>query len=46
VIFLAQEEAANFLATFKEFPPSQRAQNFTVDQIIEKMQKNLESVSK
>lgn len=46
VIFLAQEEAAKFLATFKEFPPSQRAQSFTVDQIIEKMQKDLESVSK
>jgi arylsulfatase len=43
VIFIAQEEVAKFLATFKEFPPSQRAQSFTVDQIIEKMQKSLES---
>lgn len=43
LIFLAQEEVAKFLATFKDFPPSQRGQSFTVDQIIEKMQKNLES---
>ena len=42
LIFIAQEEVATFLATFKEFPPSQRAQSFTVDQIIEKMQKSLE----
>jgi arylsulfatase len=46
LIFLAQEEVAKFLATFKEFPPSQRAQSFTVDQIIEKMQKSLEGAGK
>jgi arylsulfatase len=46
LIYIAQEEVAKFLATFKEFPPSQRAQSFTVDQIIEKMQKSLEGVDK
>ena len=28
-----------FLATFKEYPPSQRPSSFSIDQIIEKMQK-------
>jgi arylsulfatase len=29
--------AAQFLATFKEFPPSQRAASFTIDQVMESM---------
>src|SRR5262245_48026154 len=39
----AQPLVANFLATFKEFPPSQRAASFSVDQIIESMQRSLEA---
>ncbi|WP_407529947.1 arylsulfatase [Methylobacterium oryzisoli] len=39
LIFAAQEEVAKFLATFREFPPRQRAASFSVDQIIEKMQR-------
>ncbi|MGH8626696.1 MAG: arylsulfatase [Gammaproteobacteria bacterium] len=39
LIFAAQEETAKFLATFKEFPPRQRPASFSVDQIIEMMQK-------
>lgn len=39
IIFAAQEETAKFLATFKDYPPSQRASSFTVDQIIEKMRR-------
>jgi arylsulfatase A-like enzyme len=35
----AQAYVAEFLATFKEFPPSQRAGSFTVDQIMEQLQK-------
>ncbi|MDF0579252.1 arylsulfatase [Bradyrhizobium yuanmingense] len=35
---------AKFLATFKEFPPSQRPQSFSIDQIVEKMQKSFESI--
>jgi hypothetical protein len=30
--YAAQAHAAEFLATFREFPPSQRAVSFTVDQ--------------
>jgi arylsulfatase A-like enzyme len=41
LIFAAQMEVAKFLATFKEFPPRQRAASFSVDQIIEQMQRSL-----
>lgn len=34
---------AKFLATFKEFPPSQRPSSFSIDQIVEKMQKSFEA---
>ncbi|MGH6830788.1 MAG: hypothetical protein ACREDG_06505 [Methylocella sp.] len=37
----AQAVVAKFLATFKEYPPRQRAASFSVDQIIEKMQRSL-----
>ena len=43
LIFAAQEETAKFLATFREFPPRQRAASFSVDQIVEKMQRSLEA---
>jgi arylsulfatase len=33
----AQSLVAQFLATFKDFPPRQKAASFTIDQIIEKM---------
>ncbi len=32
----------NFLATFKDYPPSQRPSSFSIDQITEKMQKSFE----
>ncbi|MBX9821800.1 MULTISPECIES: arylsulfatase [Nitrobacteraceae] len=38
----SQSVVAPFLATFKEFPPSQRPSSFSIDQLVEKMQKNLE----
>ena len=41
LVFAAQTETAKFLATFKEYPPTQRAASFSVDQIIEKMQSTL-----
>ena len=41
LIFAAQTEVAKFLATFKEFPPRQRPASFSVDQIIEEMQRSL-----
>jgi arylsulfatase A-like enzyme len=34
-----------FLATFKEFPPSQRPSSFSIDQLVEKMQKSFEATN-
>jgi arylsulfatase len=34
----AQDKVAEFLATFKEFPPRQKAASFTIDQVLQKMQ--------
>jgi arylsulfatase A-like enzyme len=39
----SQAVVAPFLATFKEFPPSQRPSSFSIDQMIEKMQRNFET---
>ena len=33
----AQAGVAEFLATFKEFPPRQKAASFSLDQVVEKM---------
>ncbi len=41
LVFAAQVETARFLATFKEFPPRQRAASFSIDQAVEKMKQNL-----
>ncbi len=37
----AQEQAAKHLETYKEFPPSQRAASFTIDQAVEKLNQSL-----
>jgi len=34
----AQQKVAEFLSTFKEFPPRQKAASFTVDQVLEQLQ--------
>jgi arylsulfatase len=34
----AQDVVGEFLATFKEFPPRQKAASFTIDQVMEKLQ--------
>ncbi|MGB8628452.1 MAG: arylsulfatase [Xanthobacteraceae bacterium] len=39
IAYGAQAYVGNFLATFREFPPSQRAASFTVDQIMDELQK-------
>jgi arylsulfatase len=36
----AQQYVAEFIATFKEFPPRQKAASFSVDQILETLQKS------
>ena len=33
----AQQYVAQFLATFKEFPPSQKAGSFSLDQVMDKL---------
>ena len=41
--FSSQPVVAKFLATFKEYPPSQRPSSFSIDQIVEKMEKGFNS---
>jgi hypothetical protein len=37
MILAAQAIVAEFLATFKDFPPRQKAASFTIDQALQKM---------
>ena len=37
MILAAQALVAEFLATFRDFPPRQEAASFTIDQALEKM---------
>ncbi len=37
----AQQEVANFFATFEEYPPSQKAASFSVDQIQDRLEQTL-----
>src|SRR5262249_12876431 len=39
ILVPAQAGVAQFLETFKEFPPRQRAASFGVDQVVEKLMK-------
>jgi arylsulfatase A-like enzyme len=41
----SQAIVAPFLATFKEFPPSQRPSSFSIDQLIEKMERSFATQS-
>ena len=43
VFFASQSVVGKFLASFKEYPPSQRPSSFRIDQIVEKMQKDLKT---
>jgi arylsulfatase len=36
----AQAYVGNFLSTFEEFPPRQKAASFTLDQVLEKLQES------
>jgi arylsulfatase len=36
----AQEYVGKFLATFKEFPPSQKPGSFSIDQALESLQQS------
>src|SRR5215471_172634 len=39
----AQQMVAKFLATFREFPPRQKAASFTIDQVMEKLTRGVHS---
>jgi arylsulfatase A-like enzyme len=41
-ILAAQPIVGQFLATFRDYPPSQRPSSFSIDQLVEKMQRNLD----
>jgi len=43
LMFAASTVSEEFLQTFKDFPPSQRAASFTIDQAMEKMRQSLGS---
>jgi arylsulfatase len=42
VIFAAQTVVGRFLDTFKEYPPSQHPDSFGIDQIVDKMRRQME----
>ncbi|WP_431311001.1 arylsulfatase [Methylobacterium nigriterrae] len=43
VFIAAPPVVGQFLATFKDYPPSQRPSSFSIDQIVEKMQRTFEA---
>ncbi len=43
VFLAAPAVAGEFLATFKDFPPSQRAASFSIDQVVEKMRRSFDA---
>jgi arylsulfatase len=43
LVLAATALATEFLATFHEFPPRQKAATFTIDQVVEKLQTALAS---
>jgi arylsulfatase A-like enzyme len=45
VFIAAPPVVGQFLATFKDYPPSQRPSSFSIDQIVEKMQRSFEGAS-
>ncbi len=45
ILNIAQVGAMKYFSTFKEFPPSQRAASFTVDQIVEQMERQFQAAN-
>ena len=41
IMYAAQAGVSQFLQTFQEFPPSQRAATFTIDQAMEKLRQSI-----
>jgi len=44
LVYGAVAEASQFLDTFRQYPPSQRAATFTIDQTTEKLQRSLDAL--
>jgi len=44
IMYGAVAEASKFLETFKQYPPSQRAASFTIDQVQERLQQSLDGM--
>ena len=42
VIVAGPAVVSQFLATFKEFPPSQRPSSFSIDQVMEKVRRSFQ----
>jgi arylsulfatase len=40
ILLPTQKAVANFLATFRDYPPRQKAASFTIDQVLETLQKS------
>jgi arylsulfatase len=45
IVFAMQPLVGQFLATFKEYPPSQRPSSFSIDQIVEKMKSGFNNMA-
>jgi hypothetical protein len=43
IIIAGPAITGQFLASFKEFPPSQRPSSFSIDQVVEKMERSWDS---
>jgi arylsulfatase len=46
VVVAAQSVVGQFLTSFKDYPPSQRPSSFSIDQIVEKMQRSFEATAR
>jgi arylsulfatase A-like enzyme len=46
IAYIALTEAGKYLNTFKEFPPSQRAASFSIDQMVDAMRRQLSAGAK
>jgi arylsulfatase len=45
IVFAMQPLVAQFLATFQDYPPSQRPSSFSIDQVVEKMQRGFDGLA-
>jgi arylsulfatase len=46
ILYVLMDRVGAYLATFKEYPPSQRAASFSIDQLVEHMQQSLSAMPK